>query len=107
SAKTAEVTTLTARSHSPATARVRLVRLSFTSARPSGRPPNAALRRGRMLARQRRRSHQEFVNRMRALAAFADRPDDQRLAAPDVARRKHLRHRGEIAICIRADVAAV
>src|SRR5580704_5448601 len=36
------------------------------------------------LARQLRRSHQEFVDSVRGLAAFADRPDHQRLAAPDI-----------------------
>ena len=45
-------------------------------------------------ARQRRRSHQELVDRMGALAALADRPHHQRLAAAHVAGREHLRQRG-------------
>src|SRR5690606_14680144 len=42
-------------------------------------------------ARQIGRSHQELVDRARALAAFADRPHDQRLAPAHVAGREHLR----------------
>ena len=41
-------------------------------------------------ARQEARSHQEFVDRAGALPALADRPDDQRLAAPHVAGGKDL-----------------
>ena len=40
--------------------------------------------------RQRRRSHQELVDGARSLAAFADRPDHQRLAAAHVAGGEHL-----------------
>ena len=43
------------------------------------------------LPRQRGRSHQELVDRVRALAAFADRPHHQRLAAAHVAGGEHLR----------------
>ena len=51
----------------------------------------------RRSARQGGRSHQELVDRVRGLAALADRPDDQRLAAPHVAGGEHLRHRRLIA----------
>ena len=37
------------------------------------------------LPRQHRRAHQRLVDGSRALAALADRPDDQRLAAAHVA----------------------
>src|SRR5690348_11378184 len=40
------------------------------------------------LSRQRRRPHQISVDRMRALAPFADRPYNERLAAPHVAGSK-------------------
>src|SRR5262245_24655165 len=43
--------------------------------------------------RQARFPHQELVHRVRALAAFADRPYHQRLTAPHVACREHLRIR--------------
>ena len=40
---------------------------------------------GEVSPRQNSRPHQRLVHRRRALAALADRPDDQRLAAPHVA----------------------
>ena len=43
---------------------------------------------------------------MGALAALADRPDHERLAAAHVARGEHLRHRGRVGQLIRLDVAA-
>ena len=46
--------------------------------------------RGR-LPRQVCRAHQELVDRVRSLTALADRPHDQRLAAPHVAGREDLR----------------
>src|SRR5260370_22080141 len=60
----------------------------------------------RKLPRQVRRSHQEPVDRPRAQATLADRPDHQRLAAAHVARRKHVRARGLIVGGVGADVAA-
>src|SRR5260370_2796907 len=48
-------------------------------------------------ARQGRRSHQALVDRARALAALADRPHDQRRAAPHVTRGEPLRHPGLLA----------
>src|SRR5688572_33045582 len=41
-------------------------------------------------ARQGALAHEELVDRLRGLAAFADRPDDERLSTPDVAGREHL-----------------
>ena len=56
-----------------------------------------AIRQGRAPSRRQRRiqrgssiAHQELVDRARALAALADRPDDERLAAAHVAGREHL-----------------
>ena len=57
---------------------------------PAERPAGSVNRRS---TRQRRRSHQEFVDGVRSLASFADRPDDQRLPAPHVAGGEHLGHR--------------
>ena len=54
------------------------------------------------LPRQRGRSHQELVDRVRALAAFADRPHHQRLAAAHVAGREHLRVRAAIGVSVSA-----
>ena len=45
----------------------------------------------RASARQRGLAHQELVDRLGGLAAFADRPHDERLAAADVAGGEHLR----------------
>ena len=50
------------------------------------------------LARQRRLAHQILVHRVRRLPAFADRPDDQRLAAAHVAGRKHFWVRGLVVV---------
>ena len=84
--------------------------------RGSSVPPAAAASKLRLLpvlalislsARQRRRSHQELVDRVRALAAFADRPDDQRLAAPHVAGGKHLVDRRAIVVGVGAHIAAL
>src|ERR1700683_5334166 len=41
------------------------------------------------LAGQRARSHQEFIDGAGALAAFADRPDHQRLASAHIARGEY------------------
>ena len=49
------------------------------------------------LPRQVGLAHQEAVDRARALAAFADRPHHERLAAAHVAGREHLGHVGRIA----------
>src|SRR5262249_59754802 len=54
--------------------------------------------------RQARFSHQELVHRVGALAAFADRPYHQRLAAPHVASPQPLRVRGLIARRVRLNV---
>ncbi len=43
-----------------------------------------------LLPRQYRNPHQEFIHSFRALAAFADRPYHQRLAAPYVAGCEYL-----------------
>src|SRR5258708_37154749 len=51
-------------------------------------------------------AHEEFVDGARALAAFADGPHDQRLAAPDVAGGKHAGHRGRVIALRGLDVAA-
>ena len=48
-------------------------------------------------ARQQRRAHQELIHRARALAAFADRPDHQRLAATHVAGGEYLGDAGRVA----------
>src|SRR5262249_54423696 len=51
-----------------------------------------------MSARQGCRSHQALVDRPRALAALADGPDDQRLAAPHVARGKQVGYAGLVVL---------
>src|SRR5690606_30940222 len=49
--------------------------------------------------REARRAAQVQVDRTRRAAALVDRPHDERLAAPAVARREHARHRrAEIAV---------
>src|ERR1700730_6556732 len=58
------------------------------------------------LPRQLARSHQECIDSLRRLAAFADRPDDKRLAPPHVAAGKHLGLRGLVAHLAGQDVAA-
>ncbi|ABA48089.1 hypothetical protein BURPS1710b_3715 [Burkholderia pseudomallei 1710b] len=78
---------------------------------PAGRPVcrNGALATAVRSARQLRAAHQVRVDRARALAAFADRPDDERLAAAHVARGEHLVDRRvvrAIALGARARVAA-
>ena len=57
-------------------------------------------------ARQEGRAHQELVDRAGALPSLADRPDDQRLAAPHIARGEQFRHRGPVIERIGRDVAA-
>src|SRR6185437_7985864 len=57
-------------------------------------------------ARQRRRAHQERVDRMRALASLAYRPHDERLPAAHVAGGENLRHAGSVVVGIRLDVRA-
>src|SRR5665213_1695860 len=52
----------------------------------------------RPLARQLARSHQEFVDRARALAPFADRPHDERLAAAHVAGGEHAIDAGAVVV---------
>ena len=59
---------------------------------PSGRRDQS--RSSAVLPRQVRRAHQELVDRVRGLAAFADRPHHQRLAAAHVAGGEDLRVRG-------------
>src|SRR5580700_12131924 len=59
------------------------------------------------LTRQQRRSHQKLVDRVRGLAAFADRPDDERLAATHVAGGKDLVERGAVVVGRGGDVAAL
>src|SRR5690606_28030710 len=59
------------------------------------------------LARQLAHPHQCLVHRPRALAAFADGPDDQRLAAAHVAAREDLLLRRGIAKRVGFDVAAI
>src|SRR5262249_48881942 len=87
------------------TAPIRRPSASLDGAPP--RPP-AAVRRGfSRSARQPRRSHQKFVDRVRGLAAFADRPDHQRLAAADVAGGEHLVDRGAVIVGRGGDVAAL
>src|SRR5439155_21051279 len=56
------------------------------------------------LARQLRAAHEKFVDRTRALAAFADRPHDQRLAAPRIAGREYLWHRCLVALGVGGDI---
>src|SRR6516165_27961 len=64
-------------------------------------------RRGRaFLSRQEARTHQEFVDSASALPALADRPDDERLAAPHVAGGEQLRNRGAVVDGIGADITA-
>src|SRR5262249_42718680 len=58
------------------------------------------------LARKRRAAHQALVDGAGALAALADRPDDQRLAAPHVAGSEQLGNRGLVVIDVGRDVAA-
>src|SRR5262249_53610205 len=58
------------------------------------------------LPRQRGRAHQELVDRVCGLAAFADRPHHQRLAASHVAAGEHFRVRAAIGDRIGLDVAA-
>src|SRR5688572_22995859 len=57
-------------------------------------------------ARQAGCAHQELVDRAGALAALADRPDHQRLAAPHVAAREDLVRRSLVVLQVRRDVAA-
>ena len=66
---------------------------------------NCQLRTANRLPRQRRRSHQEFVDGARGLPALADRPHDERLPAPHVARGEHFRHGGAVGLGVRLDVA--
>src|SRR5690349_10374365 len=55
---------------------------------------------------QQARAHQEFVDGAGALAAFADRPNDKRLAAPRVAGCEDLRCRRPVIESTGADIAA-
>ncbi len=48
--------------------------------------------------RQLAAAHEEGIHRVGGLAAFADGPDDERLAPAHVARRKHARHAGGVAM---------
>src|SRR5262249_32421520 len=59
----------------------------------------------RLSARQKARTDQEFVDGACALSAFADRPDDQRLAAPHVAGGEELGDRGAVVDRAGADIA--
>ncbi len=58
------------------------------------------------LSGQLRAAHQRQVDRARALTPFANRPDDQRLAAPRVAGGEYLGHRRAVVVDVRAHVAA-
>ena len=58
------------------------------------------------LTRQLRSAHQLQINRTGALAAFADGPDDEGLAAAHVAGGEDLVHAGFVAEVVREDVAA-
>src|SRR5665213_752122 len=60
----------------------------------------------RPLARQLARSHQEFVDRARALAPFADRPHDERLAAAHVAGGEHAIDAGAVVVGAGPRIAA-
>src|SRR5918993_3502124 len=68
----------------------------------AGRRPDAIGPSGRQHAR----AHQVLVDGARRLPTLADRPDDQRLAAPHVARHEHLWRRGAIIAVVRGDVPA-
>src|SRR6478736_3190025 len=64
------------------------------SAASARRAAQAYLRRG-----QKRRAHEELIDRARGAAALVDRPDDERLAATTVAGREHAWHVGrELAV---------
>src|SRR6266853_1167531 len=52
---------------------------------------------GCRLSRQLGKTHQRLVDRASALAAFADRPHDERLAAAHVARGENLGNRSDVA----------
>src|SRR4051812_26652925 len=56
--------------------------------------------------RQHRRARQRLVDGARRLAAFANGPDDERLAAAYVAGDIHLLARGAIILVVGADVPA-
>src|SRR5271165_5522781 len=58
------------------------------------------------LPRQRRLAHEKLVHGVRALAAFADRPHHQRLAAAHIAAGEHLGQRARIGRYVGLDVAA-
>src|SRR5574337_1095097 len=58
------------------------------------------------LPRQRRCAHERPVDRGGALAPLADRPDDQRLAAPHVPAREHLFARRSVFDRVGGDIAA-
>src|SRR5690606_19468403 len=81
--------------------------------RPTPLPPIASRRRSPSAsspwskphsARQQRRAHQRLVDGTCGLAAFADRPHNQRLAAPRVARDEQLVDAGAIVAIVRRDV---
>src|SRR5665213_3284040 len=71
---------------------------------PSG--PHYRFGRYGPLARQLARSHQEFVDRARALATFADRPHDERLAAAHVAGGEHAIDAGAVVVGAGPRIAA-
>jgi len=58
------------------------------------------------LARQLARSHQHLIDRAGGLAAFPDRPHDERLAPAHVAARKDFWHRGQVVFLARLHIAA-
>src|SRR5882724_224376 len=58
------------------------------------------------LLRQARRPHQERIDGPRAEAAFADRPDDERLSAAHVAGGEHFSQRGLVVGGVGAHIAA-
>ena len=79
--------------------------LSDSVRRAAARCAASALRCSRLSAAA-RRAHQELVDRVRGLAAFADRPDHQRLAAAHVAGGEDLVERGLVVVGVGLDVAA-
>src|SRR6202022_5182241 len=58
-------------------------------------------------SREVRRPHQELIDRPRAEAPLADRPDDERLSAAHVAGGKHVRPRGLVISGVGPHIAAL
>src|SRR5436190_13659836 len=62
---------------------------------------------GGSLSRQFGFAHEIFIDGARRLTAFADRPDDQRLALADIAGSENLVERSPVVIGIGFDIAAL